>query len=53
MLLASLNPSAVTAGRYLVDVVRTGDVVDRRGDFQHRVLPEPGSGESNTKRGVT
>jgi hypothetical protein len=32
MLLASLNPSAVTAGRYLADVVRIGDVADRRGD---------------------
>jgi hypothetical protein len=32
VLLASLNPSAVTAGRYLTDVIRIGDVVDRRGD---------------------
>jgi hypothetical protein len=32
VLLASLNHSAVTAGRYLADVVRIGDVVYRRGD---------------------
>jgi hypothetical protein len=32
VLLASLNHSAVTAGRYLADVVRIGYVVYRRGD---------------------